>query len=286
MDAIFTSYGRIHGATVNKKGSAIPIADSSETTVATAYTFRFPIHFWEDWRPGVGWREGMCWPTVFTNGYRLPSVQVEVPLNSASGVTDKKTTLHDFEAFVEVDDVLGKVDKDGKPIFNITKIERMIQPYAAAAAFPLTTLDRRDVIQQISIFTGYTAARDADGTVSWVSNDPISKVRFAMNDVVLYDDITKTRNDEHNRKFGMNLADPATSVYAAPASWAVNAAGGCGIPLADRFDLIFEDTDNPFDALPAFAAQSMVLTPTMGSAEATRKTFTMLIARYGSGLPY
>jgi len=247
LDAIQRSYGAAYGINVTG-GTDTGGAPKAGDTV----TYRVPIYFYQDWRPGYSARDLFAWPTAWPDGSQLKTFQVEVPLAAKDNTADNVTTLHAFSVYAEYDNVLGSM-KDGKPMFNIEKWARLIVPYSAAGNLPLTNLDRRDFLEQFTFF-----AQTAD---------PISHVVVKMNGRV-YRDAPKALLDESIRKRAMVIADQPSYLG--------------NIAAADRLDVVFEDTDNPLDSLPLFSAASFEVTPTLASASASNKALTLLQLRYGA----
>jgi ribosomal protein S6E (S10) len=248
LDAIQRSYGAAYGVNVTGGTDTGGVPQAGDTC-----TYRVPILFYQDWRPGYSARDMMAWPTAWPDGSMFKTLQVEVPLAAKDSTTDNVTSEHAFSVWAEYDNVLGPMGKDGKPILNIEKWSRLVVPYSAAGELPLTNLDRRDYLQQFTFFGQ--------------SGDLLLKMRVKMNGRVYRGDVPKVTNEETLRKRGMIIADQPDYL---------------GDHLAaNRYDTVFEDTDNPLDSLPLFTASSFEVTPTLGAADADNKTLVLLQLRYG-----
>ncbi|MCX7790153.1 MAG: major capsid protein P2 [Chloroflexaceae bacterium] len=208
----------------------------------TRVTWWLPVFLAEPWRKQYAETEAMAWPTSWPNGEKVQTFQVELDIANTSGVTEQSV-----KAFAETDNVLGQVDKDGKPLFFVSKWNRVAAPYTAAGDLYITTLPKREIYQQISLFT---------------TTDKITQAKVKVDGVIVRD-ATKAQNDATLVARGMNSA--GLSNY--------------------RFDLVFDYDDNPRSALlmqfGSVGVQDFQVIPTLDGAAATTKVVTVLYQTYG-----
>jgi len=148
-----------------------------------------------------------------------------------------------IKAFAETDDAFGPVNAQNQPVRNIVRFERLVIPYSGAGEFSVTTLQKRDLVQSIHLFQ---------------DTDAISSLKIEV-DSSIKRDVTKIINDQALVERGMNKAGLS----------------------AQRFDLVFDASDLPTDALPLNGVRDFKVTPTMAAAAATNKVITLISQVYG-----
>lgn len=107
------------------------------------------IHFAEPWRKDVVGQNFGALPTQWTTG-RLTTLQVEVDLGAASTPT--------LVAFGQFDDAVPDIGNLPSPI--ITEVQSL-SVAAAGTSFDITTLDRKGILLQLSLYPDSGASQQA-----------------------------------------------------------------------------------------------------------------------------
>ncbi len=217
-------------------------------TAITGTTYQriwyLPIFLAEPWRKSYSATEAMAWPTSWPGNKKLGTFQIEIAVPSNSGYT-----INSITAYAEQDNMLGSVDNAGNPVMLISKWNRLTVPYAGNSGKNyITTLPRREILQQISIITNTPA----------VIADLMVKV-----DGLIIRDATKDVNDRTLIAREMN-------------------ASGLS---ALRYDVVFDYDDLPSSALPmqygGATVQDFQVIPNIGSGASETKVMTVLYLVYG-----
>lgn len=234
LDALNTRNGAEFGVEVTNlttPGDPLGNADKAQ--------FRIPILFAEPFRKSYAAGEMMAWPTRWPNGATLGTFQISVKVPDTSG-----TSLHSISAVATIDNVLGTLDANGNPIFNISKWTRQTVIYTAAGELFLVNLPKRDLYQQMNFFTQ--------------SGDAISHIKIVRDG----EDILDVDTDVNNRdliEYGLNAAAES----------------------ADRLDVVFDRDDLPDSALPMNGVREFQVIPTLAAAAASNKAITLITQLYG-----
>lgn len=146
--------------------------------------FSVAILFAETFRKSYAAGEMMAWPTVWPNGAKLGTFQVEVAIPATAGAT-----LHSLVAYADIDNKLGQLDANGNPIFTISKWTRQTVLYSSAGERYLVNLPKRDLYQQMNFFCQ--------------SADPISHMKIKRDTEEILD-VDKTVNDRDLIQYGLN----------------------------------------------------------------------------------
>jgi hypothetical protein len=227
-------------------GASFTARANNTPSAGAATTWNVPIFLAEPWRKSYSATESMAWPTSWPGGKKLATLQIEIAVPAIPGTN--ATSEHAISAYAETDNVLGQVDSKGEPVFLLSKWNRLGVPYAGAGDLFITTLPRREIYQQISLFTQ--------------SGDPASAIKVKVEDRTIRE-TSKTLNDDTLVAREMNSA---------------------GIS-ANRFDLVFDYDDLPSSALPmqygdAYVQDFQVI-PTLSAANASNKIVTCIYQTYG-----
>lgn len=204
--------------------------------------FMFGIHFAEPFRKSYAATEALSWPTVWPDGTNVGTFQVEIAIPNTGHIDE--TAPFTILAWMETDAVLGPMSEDKKPIMNIVRWERFGVPYTASGEMPVTTLNRRDILLQSSIFSQ--------------SGDPITSVKVEVDDIIKRD-VAKWQND-----FGLIAREMNESALS-----------------ADRYDIVFDASDLPTDGLILQGTNSFKITPNLSAANAANKMLTFVNQVYG-----
>jgi hypothetical protein len=199
--------------------------------------FRLTVFFSEPFRKSYLAEQSMAWPTSWPGNRTLDSFQVTIDVPNSANFTN-----HDIKCYSVTDNGLGFVDKDGNPIFLISKWWRSTIPYTAAGELFITDRPRRDVYQELNFF-----AQTAD---------PISNVKIKVDGVEIRD-VPKAIND----------ADLVSQ--------------GMVAPSASRFKIVFDRDDKPDSAMPMNGVRDFQIIATLPTAAATSKIVTLVTQVYG-----
>lgn len=192
----------------------------------TAPGTSFPIFFAEPWRKDAKDQDVLAWPSA---GWQ--SFQIEVTLSTASTPT--------LGVFAVVDNLAPQ----GVP--GIVKVLR--QSFAAAGtSYDISTLDRRDWLQQVSIY------QDSGGTQT------PTKVTLRRDGVILHE-LSYGANHAINSHYGMS---PTASGR-----------------TATMYDLVLDHDDLLGSAVPMDNARDITLT--IEAASAMSGNQTILVQRLG-----
>jgi hypothetical protein len=207
----------------------------------------FTTWFTEPWRKTWAGAEMFSWPTAFTNGAVVKSFQTQLIGGPATNLAaGSHITCVHLPI---VDKGLGAVDANGNPVLLINKWSRNPTPYGGAGNVQILGLQKKDAYQEIRFFCQ--------------AGDDITNVQVTLSGDVKRQ-VTKGQNDAYCLGRGANFN-----------SFSV-----------DRFDLIFDITDKPSDALQLSPGGTPVtgdfnVTVTLNNAAAANKIINVLSCRYG-----
>lgn len=216
----------------------------------TAPGVTIPIYFAEPWRKDARDQDALAWPTVWTNGdgsqgaFNTMQIQVDMSaaLNAETGLT--------LQAFAIVDGFVPKLPS-GQFYPSICKWIQL-QAAAAGLSFDISTLDRRDFYQQVSIYP------DSGG-----SNTP-SEVDLRKDGVILHE-LTYVPNFGLITNFGMLPT--------------ANPGNNAGARTAGIYDLVLDHDDLLGSAVDMTGTRDVTLT--VKAAGAMSGTTVGLIQRLG-----
>ncbi len=205
-------------------------------------TFLLPLFLAEPWRKQYAETALMAWPTSWPGGSKLATFQLEMDTpNNAN------TSLHAITAFCESDNVLGMVDSKGNPVFTLSKWNRLAVPYTGGGDVYIVTLPKREIYQQISLFT---------------NTDTITHLKVKVDGTIITD-ADKSVNDVTLVAREMNLAALSTT----------------------RFDRVFDYDDDPKSALlmqfGGASVQDFQVIPTLSGGLGNPLIITVLYQTYG-----
>ena len=275
LDAINKSYGAQYGLNAyDFNGGALTYVSGvpQGPQAAKQTVFYLPIFFREPWRSSYAAKEMMAWPTAWKDGSVLPSfsLDIKVPAKSANVDAGSAITLN---VHAETDNVLGVLDANSRPVGMITKWKRQGLVYAGAGELVVTNLNKREVYNQISLFSAYK-----NGKGPFAGNTP-AQIITDQNDLTAFDAITRAKVEVDNRTVRDALK-------------IVSDQGLCGDDFneaalpADRLDIVFDKSDMPTDGLVMEAGGQAVkdfrLTATVATALAENKTIQALMQVYGA----
>jgi hypothetical protein len=281
LDMIHKSYGAQYGLNAYKTVSGaiaysagvpvVPAAGLSDHTVGTV--FYLPIFFREPWRASYAARDMMAWYTAWQDGSVLPSFSVElkVPVASTNIYAAGGITIN---CYAETDNAVGPLDANKNPVAMITKWKRQGLVYGGAGDLVITSLAKKDIYNQISLFAGYhtgkgpllagiTPAALITDQNDLTAFDQVTRAKVEVDNATVRD-VTKVVNDQ------MLVGDDfnESSLY------------------ADRFDVVFDKSDLPTDGLIMQAGTATVkdfrITATIAGGTADNKTINALSQIYGA----
>lgn len=201
--------------------------------------FTLTILYAETFRKSYSAGEVMAWPTRWPGNNVLGTFQITIDTPNITGYTG-----HDIEAYAVIDNINGPVDAAGAPIFQISKWYRSTITYTASGERVITTLPKRDMLQQLNFFTQV--------------GDAISHVKVIRDGEEIMD-VDKSINDFDLVQYELN-ADAMSE---------------------DRLDVIFDRDDIPDSALPLGGVQQFEVTITLAAAAAVNKAITLVRQTYG-----
>ena len=230
LDTINTQYGAEFAANST---------DDNSDTGNHKVTFYLPIFFAEPWRKSYAAVEAMAWPTVFTNGSRvvsLNSFQLEFEVPADAGAV---LSLQAIEVYAETDSGVGGLDSNGNPVLNISHWKTLSWNYGAAGQTIINTLEKAGLYQEIHFFT---------------TTDTITDVEVEVDGAIKHK-APKAVND-------LNLV-----------TWGMYESG----LSATRFDLIFDRSDFPVDALNVNGVKDFQVKPTLSGTSSTTMTMVTMV---------
>lgn len=250
LDAIQTSYGSDYAASIwNYDTGVINYVNGAPQAAQVAkQTICFlPLWFAEPWRKTWAGAELFAWTTAFTDGSSVPSFELEITGGPATNLL--AGTNITCQVYPEYDSALGGVDATTKqPVFLINKWQRNPTPYGGAGDLQILNLPKKDAYQEIRFFCQ--------------PGDYINRVQCLVNSKVVRD-VTQGVNNTYLLGRGFNPAF-------------IN---------RDRFDLIFDGSDKPSDALAMSVGGKTVrdfsMIVTLAAAAAGNKQINVLSQRYG-----
>lgn len=184
LDALNQQYGSIYAANVSggSGGSGAPAAGDT-------CTFYLSIFLAEPWRKSMAATEFMAWPTLWENGAKLSSLQLEITVPSTAN-----TSLHAIEVYTETDGGVGSV-VNGAPVFNACHVKTGTWTYGAAGQANINTLEREGFYQEVHLFTTTDVVTEFEVEVS-------NSIRHKA---------TKAINDHNLVMWGMNESNLSTT---------------------------------------------------------------------------
>jgi hypothetical protein len=250
LDQIHRSYGAQYGVNAyNFDGGVLHYTTGNNIpdapVAAKATIFYVPVFFREPWRTSYAVRDMFAWPTMWPDKSVLPSFTAEltVPAISANIAAGSAITI---ECLTEVDNQLGSVDKaTGKPIMLINRWERSGAVYGGSGDLVISTLPKKDMLSQISLFASYAAGHGPIAGATPAAQladqndltqfDAILRAKVEVDNVTIRD-VAKVESDQF-------LIDDDFNEAALP---------------ADRLDIVFDKSDRPDDGLPLQAGGNTV----------------------------
>ena len=286
LDMIHKSFGAQYGLNAyNYDGGTLHWTAGNnypDAPVAAKQTvFYLPIFFREPWRSSYAARDMMAWYTSWADGSLLPSMSLElkVPAISANILANSAITIN---CYSETDNAVGPLDANKNPVAMITKWKRQGLVYGGAGDLVITTLSKREIFNQISLFSAYAAAGSGaapyGGPVAGITPthlaadqndltdpafDALTHVKVEVDNMTIRD-VSKVTNDQ------MLIGDDFNE---------------SGLP-PDRFDIVFDKSDLPTDGLVMQANGATVkdfrITATLATGVAANKTIQAVQQIYGA----
>jgi hypothetical protein len=288
LDMIHKSFGAQYGLNTynymaNANGQkyangvpAVPVVGNAGTTIQTV--FYLPIFFREPWRGSYAARDMMAWYTAWSNGSVLPSFTVELKIPAATTNVDATKGIT-INCYAEIDNAVGPLDNNKNPVAMITKWKRQGLVYGGPGDLVITSLNKAEIYNQISLFSAYGTGKGPLASPSLAATlitdqndivtpafDAIERVKVEVDNVTVRD-VSKTTNDQ------MLVGDDFNE---------------SGLP-PDRFDIVFDKSDLPTDGLIMQAGGATVkdfrITATIGgnaAAVALNKSISALMQIYGA----
>jgi len=250
LDAIQTSYGVDFQANIyNYDGGAFTwVGGVRQGAQAAKQTMvQLTIYLEEPWRKSYAAQDSMAWFTSWADGSVLKSLQAELFIPAKSANVDAGSAIV-VNSFVRYDEAIGPLDSNKKPIALVNKWERTQWPYGGIGDLYIVNLNKRQLCEQISIFSP-----NAAGVYDAVSNVKV------VRDGKTIRDVTRVRNDQGLLDHGFNEA---------------------GL-TEDRFDVVFDESDLPSDGLVLEGARDFKIIPTVAVAGAAAKILTLISQTYG-----
>lgn len=254
LDQICRAYGADYGvkaynydgSTLTLSSGAIQVAQEAKLTI-----FELTIFFAEPWRKSYAATESLAWYTAWADGTVLKSLQAELVIPAASANVKSGTTLS-INAYAEMDNAVGPLDTNKQPVQLITRWERTQVQYSGTGELPIVNLQKRDMLQQISIFS----PRYKTGTTA--GTDVVTNVKLKVDNAMVRD-VTNTRNMETLLGREWNPS---------------------GFDLL-RFDVALDYSDLPADALNLNGVRDFQVIPYLSKAESDSKVLTLISQVYG-----
>ena len=279
LDAINKSYGAQYACNAYKTTSGaltytggVPDAPAAGNGTTIGTVFYLPIYFREPWRQSYAAKEMMAWYTAWQDGSLLPSFTVDlaIPALSANILAASAITIN---CYAETDNAVGPLDSSKKPVAAITKWKRQQLVYGGAGDLVVTTLNKQEVYNQISLFSAYK-----NGKGPFAGNTP-AQIITDQNDLAAFDAVSRVKVEADNR----TVRDVSKTVN--DQALLDDDFNEAGLP-ADRFDICFDKSDLPTDGLVMQAGSASVkdfrITATLATAAAENKSMQALMQIYGS----
>ena len=191
----------------------------------TAPGTSFPIFFAEPWRKSPADQDALAWPSA-----GFSSFQIEVDLGAAASPT-----------------VVASAAVDDMQVNKLTGIVKWLrQSFAASGtSFDISTIDRRDWLQQISLYAAAEAA---------------TKVTLRKDGLILHE-LTKSSNFALITNYGMSPTATGRT--------------------ATIYDLVLDHDDLLGSAVQMDAARDIVLTVESATGSPMSGTLTAIVQRFG-----
>lgn len=223
--------------------AAIQAVIAAAAAAPTTAVFTLPIQLAEPFRKEYVMTDAMALVQSLADGTNIGVVTVELALNGLAPVDGSAYTLSNHAIKAE-----WEYDKiqgaAGSPVY-LSKEYRFIQQYAAAGDIEVgTQLYNRQNLQRISLLT---------------TSDQITRVVVKRGSEILRD-VT----------FDVNECDLLRKDFEASAS------------LPNRFDIEFDDNDNPNSAPPLDPTTPISIVATLATANDATKNIVILASYYGS----
>ena len=283
LDQVHKSYGAQYGANVYDLG-----ADGATLTYVNGvprgpqagnYTgFYLPVFLREPWRDSYAARDMYCWPTTWADGSVLSSFQMSLAIPAASQNVNS-TVAPTINVYAEMDSVVGSLDPTTKtPVQLITKWKRQPFVYNGAGQLVVTALTKREIYNQISLFSAYINPAPGRLYVGPMPGNTPAQIILDQNDPTAFDPVTYCKVEVDNR----TVRDVKRLI--SDQMLVDNNFSEGALPL-DRLDVVFDESDVPTDGLVMQAnGQSVLdfrLTLTLASAQAQNMSVAALMQIYG-----
>jgi hypothetical protein len=284
LDNIHKSYGAQYGLNAYKTVSGVisysggvPVAPSaglSDHTVGTV--FYLPIFFREPWRASYAARDMMAWYTSWADGSVLPSLSLELKVPAANATNIYSAGGITINCYAETDNAVGPLDSNKQPVAMITKWKRQGLVYGGAGDLVITTLNKKEIYNQISLFSPYVPTY---GPLAAATTP--TQILADQNNLTYFDQVTKAKVEVDN----LTIRDVSARVNAE--MLITDDFNEAALP-PDRFDIVFDKSDLPTDGLVMQAGGQTVkdfrITATMaiGSAGTSNKLLQAVQQIYGA----
>jgi len=205
----------------------------------------FPIFFAEPWRKDSRSQDALAW---VSSGFK--SFRIEVDIGAASTPTlTASAVVDDFQPSVE-------------PLFVTMRRQQVA---SAGTSFDITTIDKKGLLQQVTIYPDSTNAVGFSVITARVDGRIIHELTAADNFALLMN----------------NEMTPRLAAYTNDAAVAASARGANATPTSTGkiYDVVFDHDDLLNSSLNLQGAKELTLTLEAASAMAGSVTF--IIQRYG-----
>jgi Viral coat protein P2 N-terminal domain len=281
LDQVNKSFGAQYGLNAYKTTSGAltytngvpdaPAAGNVGGTIGTA--FYLPIFFREPWRASYASREMFGWYTSWQDGSVVPSMTVEMKIPAlganilaASGIT--------INGWAETDNAVGPLDANKAPVAQIMKWKRRGLNFGGPGDLVELNFTKREIYSQISLLSAYHTGKGP----MLAAITPAALITD-QNDLTAFDPITRVKVEVDGR-----TVRDATKVLN-DQSLVDDDFNESGLP-ADRYDVVFDKSDNPADGLVMQAGGQTVnelkVTITVGLGTATQKIIQSISQVYGA----
>jgi hypothetical protein len=280
LDAINRSYGAQYGMNAyNFDGGALTYVNGvpQGPQPGKQTVFYLPIFFREPWRQSYAAKEMMAWYTSWQDGSVLPSFSLALTIPPASPNVLAGSAIS-INAYAETDNAVGPLDANKNPVAMITKWKRQQIVYGGAGDLVITTLNKQEVYNQISLFSAYLVGA-VGAYIGPIPGNTPAKIITDQNDPTKFDAISHVKVEVDNR----TVRDVSKIVN--DQELLDDDFNESGLP-ADRFDVCFDKSDLPTDGLVMQSGGSTVqdfrITATLAAAAAQNKSLQALMQIYGA----
>ena len=271
LNEINKSYGAQYGLNAYKLTSGaltytngVPTAPANGDAGGTIGTaFYLPIFLREPWRKSYSAAEMMAWYTAWADGSVLSSLSLEMAIPAASANVVSASGIS-INVWAETDNAVGPLDANKQPVGRIVKWKRRGLVYGGAGDLVDLSFPKREVYSQISLFSAYHDGKTALADQSdLTAMDQITDAKVEVDGRTVRN-ASKVVNDQA-------LIDDDFNEAALP---------------ADRYDIVFDKSDNPADGLVMEANGQTVkefkVTATVATGTATAKIIQAISQVYGA----